>query len=74
MVRLTPRPATNREGVEWLYILILQSRRMRYRRDERGIHFVDGELLCHGYVSSAVEVDWAISDAGVAPQLGTQQT
>ena len=34
---------------------------MRHRRDERGIHFV--ELLCHGYVCSAVDGDRAIPDA-----------
>ena len=57
-----------------VYFDLLQSRRMRYRRDERGIHFVDGELLCHGYVCSAVEVDRAILDAGWPPRLGTHQT
>ena len=39
-----------------VYVDLLQSRRMRRRRDERGIHLVDGELLCHGYVRSAVDV------------------
>jgi hypothetical protein len=35
---------------------LLQSGRAKYRRDGRGIRWGDRELLCHGLVSSAVQV------------------
>ena len=57
-----------------VYVDLLQSRRMRHRRDERGIHLVDGELLCHGYLCSAVDVGPGDSGCSAALRLGTHQT
>src|SRR4029453_13950550 len=56
-----------------VYVDLLQSGRMRHRRDERGIHLVNPQPLCHGYVSSAVECDRAIPNAAWAA-TATHQT
>jgi hypothetical protein len=41
---------------------------MRHRRDERRIRLVEGVLLCHGHVSSAVDVRPGDSRCSVAPR------
>ena len=51
-----------------VYVDLLQSRRMRHCRDERGIHLVDGDLFCHGYVCSPLEVGPGNSGCSEAPR------